>query len=269
MKPPDQDVTYDLDLLQESERAWKRAAGLRLVYASLYREVAGQSVEGPALEIGSGIGAARRYFPNLVTSDVVQTPYVDRAMSAYAIEPTDEGSPWATIFAVDVLHHLTRPMDFFRSAAAAVAPGGRLILIEPAATPFGCLFYRCCHHEPIGPAEINPPFVFQSNGPAQEFANMGMGVGLFERHRDKCLSMLEEMGWQLHLLRYRDLMAYPATGGYSRRQMLPSVLLRALLRLEGGLPQWLMRKLGLRMVVVLERMERSKVGSGAVTDQGS
>ena len=54
-------------------------------------------------------------------------------------------------------------------------------------------------------------------------------------------------------MRYRDVLAYPATGGFSRRSLLPAGLVRALLAAEGALPQPVLRRLGLRMLVVIEK----------------
>jgi hypothetical protein len=250
-----EDITYDLDLLKQSEAAWRRSAGLRLMYGRLYRAVRERCPEGPVLEIGSGIAAGREFFDGLelVTSDVARTPYVDRAMSAYAVEPPEGGGGWAAVFAIDVLHHLRFPFRFFESAAAALRPGGRIILVEPAATPFGRLFYTLCHHEPIRPAEIRPPFEFEPNGPDGEFANMGMGVGLFRRNREEVGRRLEALGLRCTELSFRDVLAYPLTGGYSKPQVMPTGVLRWLLGFEKLMPQSVLRLLGLRAVIVIEK----------------
>ena len=114
------ELTYDLRLLSDSLSAWQRSAGLRAVYAKLYQAIRSRCVEGRSLELGAGIGVSKLFFDDVVTSDVAQTPYVDCAMSAYAIA-SSEGGAWANIFAIDMLHHLMRPMDFFASAARAAA----------------------------------------------------------------------------------------------------------------------------------------------------
>jgi hypothetical protein len=118
------EVTYDLDLFAGSQAAWDRSEGLRFVYGEIYAGIRRRCTEGSTLEIGSGIGAGKAFFEHLVTSDMVKTPYVDRAMSAYAIKPDREGVAWANIFAIDVLHHLMQALDFFESAANALKPGG-------------------------------------------------------------------------------------------------------------------------------------------------
>lgn len=246
------EVTYDLDLLAGSQTAWDRSEGLRFVYEGIYRGIRARCTDGATLEIGSGIGAGKAFFENLVTSDIVKTPYVDRAISAYAIEP-DAGGAWANIFAIDVLHHLTQPLQFFQSAAGALAPGGRIILVEPAATLWGRFFYSRCHHEPIEPKQVQAPFCFDANGVDGEFANMGMGVGLFRDHRSIVAARLAEFGLTVKSVRYRDFLAYPLTGGYSKPQLLATSVLRVFIRIEALIPQFFFRFLGLRMVIVLEK----------------
>lgn len=252
MTEEESELTYNLGLLEESYVAWERSEGLRFIYGDLYAEVRRHCIAGPTLEIGSGIGVSKAYFKDLVTSDVVKTPYVDRAMSAYTIE-AEEGDGWGNIFAIDVLHHLMYPLDFFESAVRALQPGGRLILVEPAATVGGRLFYSLFHHEPILPKFITPPFKFEPNGDDGEFANMGMGVGLFLRHRDALDNRLSRWGLRCQEVCFRDLLAYPLTGGYSKPQMLPTAALRILMKFEKWLPQSVYKFLGLRMVIVLEK----------------
>ncbi len=240
--------TYDLSLLERSRAKWQSSPALRTVYADIFRTMQQALVPGRVLEIGSGIAVTRDYFRGLVTSDVEATSYVDRAVSAYAIPP--EG--WGNVIAMDVLHHLREPLRFFESAAAGLKAGGRLILAEPAANPCSRLFYRLFHHEPCRPGDVQPPFQFPAD-PAGGFANMGMAQALFGRPRPAVTAALQTCGMRLVAVTYRDFLAYPATGGFSRAALLPAPVLRAILAVEGALPQWLMRFMALRMIVVLEK----------------
>lgn len=249
----EEQITYDLDLLETSERAWKRNAGLRCVYKSLYTDMKSACSGDRVLEIGSGIAASKEVFTKITTTDIVKTPYVDRAMSAYDIEPESSEQKWSDVIALDVLHHLREPMRFFESAASALEPGGHVVLMEPAATGFGKLFYKLFHHEPIVPSEIKPPFNFDPNGEGNEFANMGMGVALFVEHLDAIKEQLAVFGLSVVDVRFRDILGYPLTGGYSRSQLLPTGGISTLMKLESKLPRSWMRGLGLRMLIVLEK----------------
>lgn len=244
----DAEITYNLSLLQQSQSKWRNSAALRVVYRDIFAAMAAECISGPALELGAGIGVAREVIPELVTSDLVKTEFVDRAVSAYDIPPES----WANIVAMDTLHHLQRPFAFLASAAQALSSGGRIVLMEPAGTAWGRMFYRLFHHEPCLPHLISPPFDFPAdeNG---EFANMGMGVGLLNRNRAETERRLAELGLKVHRVIYRDVVAYQATGGFSQRAMLPAGVLKAVLAVEKIIPQALMQFLALRMIIVIEK----------------
>lgn len=255
----DPEITYDLGLLAQSMSKWRESAALRTVYQDIFRAMAARCAPGRTLELGAGIGVAKESIPDLVTSDLVKTDYVDRAASAYAIPAED----WANLVAMDTLHHLQRPFDFFASAAAALQPAGRIVLMEPAATPLGLWFYRTLHHEPCRPRLIVPPFEFAADEQG-EFANMGMGVGLFEHHRAETEQRLRAIGLRVREVSYRDGLAYPATGGFSQRALLPAPVLRALLAAEQALPRFVMRWVGLRMLIVIEKTVVPEPGTDVV-----
>ncbi len=250
----DADITYDLRLLQQSRKKWDRSPALRSVYEDIFRAMAAECLAGPKLELGSGIGVAGEKIPDLVSSDLVKTEFVDRAVSAYEI-PAES---WASILAMDTLHHLQRPFDFFKSAATALRPGGRIVLMEPAGTGFGARFYRRFHHEPCVPEEIQPPFGFPTDGNG-EFANMGMGVGLMERQRAETASRLAALGLRIKSVYYRDLFAYPLSGGFSNPAWLPAWALKVVMAIEHKLPQSVMRRLALRMVIVIEKTDPAAI----------
>ncbi|MFP4282103.1 MAG: hypothetical protein ACLFU2_05735, partial [Opitutales bacterium] len=144
------------------------------------------------------------------------------------------------------------PLRFFDRAAEVLRVGGRLVLIEPAATPVARPLYGLFHAEPMRRRELAPPFTCS---PAADgsFANMGMAVALFVDHRAWTEARLAEVGLRLVELRFSDPWAYPLSGGYSGRQLAPTSLLRLLTRLEDRLPPVLHRLLGWRLRVVLEK----------------
>jgi SAM-dependent methyltransferase len=240
--------TYDLSHLERSHAKWRSSPALRRVYQDIFEAMQAACVAGPTLELGAGIGVSREFHPEWVASDIVATPYVRRAVSAYEI-PAEQ---WGNIVAFDVFHHLREPLRFLASAAAALRPGGRIILAEPAGTAGGRMFYRLVHPEPCRPDEVVAPFVFSADADGL-FANMGMAHALFGRQRAQVEPRLREMGLRVCSVRYRDLLAYPATGGFSKPSVLPAAVMGGLLRVEARVPQALLRLLALRMIVVLEK----------------
>jgi len=246
-------VTYDLQLLEQSMQKWESSPPVRAFYGSLYQDILDRLAPGDTLELGSGIGVFKTFLPEATTSDIQKTRYVDMAVDCYRIAKASGRDNWGNLFALDVLHHLQRPFAFFESAAAALAPGGRLLLMEPAATLSGRQLYGIFHHEPIVPRRLQPPFDFPADDGQGNFANMGMSVALFEHHRQTTCERLEGLGLKLREHRYRDVLAYFSTGGFSRRALLPVPLLKTLLRLEKELPQRVLKICGLRSLTVLEK----------------
>jgi SAM-dependent methyltransferase len=246
------EITYDLGLLARSRTRWDSSPGLRAVYRDIFLDMQARAVPGPALELGSGCGALRETLPEVVTSDVAPTAYADLVVSAYAAEDAP-GGPWSTIYLFDVLHHLRDPLRFLGSASRALRPGGRLVICDPAATGLGRWFYRFFHAEPVAPERIRPPYVLPPDSPSGEFANMGMAWALFGRDEGTLDATLPTLGLRLREVRYRDVLAYPGSGGFSGPRLIPAAVLRVLLRLERRLPQAWLRWVGLRMLVTLER----------------
>jgi hypothetical protein len=242
-------VTYDVRLFAASLKKWQTSASLQTIYADYFRELAAWRVPGRALELGSGIGNLPQYLPDVETSDVVSTPFVQQVVSAYALP-----AGYTTFILVDVFHHLEAPFNFLAAAAEVLPVGGRVLMLEPAGGIGARAFYGLFHVEPCRPGAVRAPApeVRQPNG---IFANMGMAETVFGRlpSRPDLLAWFEEHHLRLVHLNYRDLLSYPATGGYSGPQFFRPGVVRWLIRWEQRLPQWFLRHFALRMVIVLER----------------
>jgi SAM-dependent methyltransferase len=243
--------TYSLNLLEQSWAKWKESAVLRAYYKSLYDDMVAPCKRGRILEVGSGIGVSRDFAPDITTSDIRKTRFVDRAISCYDIPKNED---WTSIVAMDVLHHVRTPFEFLRSASHALPTGGRIVIMEPAATLCGRLMYGLCHHEPMVPSEVQPPFVFKGEPGNADFANMAMAQGIFHSFWKESEHLLTDINLKLVSITYRDVLAYFLTGGFSRPALISQTVLNHLLKLEGLLPQTSLSIIGLRMRVVLERI---------------
>lgn len=232
--------------LREHERAWEARPLLRSIYRDWFELLASRlsRVPGPTIELGSGIGQLRDAVPDLVTTDVEATPWADRVVDAEALPYGD--SELANIVMLDVYHHLPRPAAFLDEARRALAPGGRVVMLEPYCSPLSSLAYRL-HHERL---ELDTDGFAESDSTDPLDANLAQTTLAFYRQRDEYdrrwpeLPLVEE--------RLLSLLVYPLSGGFTRRQLLPAAAYRPLSAAERVLSP-LLPLAAFRCLVVLER----------------
>jgi SAM-dependent methyltransferase len=242
------------DELRGQIAAWQRKPALRSVYQHWYgRIVAELSQHQPVVEIGSGCGNFKRFYPSAIATDVIQCgDWIDRVVDARQLPFAAESI--GNFVLIDCLHHLPRPIAFLRDAIATLRPGGRIVLLEPAITPWSRLVWRLCHHEPV---DLNVDFFADHDQPQPDnegftYANMATAHLLFVRQARR----LEQTVPRCHVLKVQrsDALLYPATGGFSYLSLLPSAVISAAHPWEQKLtPQWLARWTALRMLIVIEK----------------
>ncbi len=99
----------------------------------------------PVLEIGSGGGNFKEFFPDIISSDFICCEWIDLNIDAH-IMPFKQGSLGNIVF-IDVLHHLSNPILFFNEAQRVLQDKGRLIMLEPYISPFSYVIYKYFHQE--------------------------------------------------------------------------------------------------------------------------
>jgi SAM-dependent methyltransferase len=228
-------------------QAWHDNPALRVLYQRWYRRVRDAlPAAGPWVELGSGPGFARDLIPALVLTDLVAAPWHDRQVDAQAL-PFEDASLGALVL-FDVLHHLPAPARFFAEASRVLRPGGRIVACEPAVTPLSYPVYRLFHDEDLA-LGVDP---WAEAAPRDPFdANQAIPTLLFARGARAVLERFPS--FRLVALERLAGPAYPASGGFSRRPLLPMPLWRALLAAEDALPAAAFRLIGFRLLAVLER----------------
>jgi SAM-dependent methyltransferase len=240
---------------EEHRQAWDENPALRLLYGDWYGRVAAElppPALGPRLELGSGPGFARAFIPDLQLSDIVRAPWHDREVSAEALPFADVTLGALVLF--DVLHHLPSPRRFFAEAARVLRRGGRLVMCEPYVSPLSYPIYKFFHDEPLA-LRVDPLAGFDrqaADDPRDPFdSNQAIPTLLFGRRR----RLFVEAFPSLAIVRVTHLSgpSYPASGGFSRRPLLPPRLWSALHRIEARLPEVIFRAVGFRMLIVIEK----------------
>ena len=238
--------------LVEHRDVWRRKPVLRALYGDYYRRMLNAlPPEGPYLEIGAGSGNMRESVGNLVSLDILPSPWIDVVGDAQTLPFA--GDRFAGILMLDVLHHLARPLDFFSEARRVLRPGGRIVMIEPGITPLSWLFYRFLHQEPVDlsvdpmqplPPEIeHDPFAANQAIPTLLFARAGNRQSFARHFPDLSLRRRE----------WLSLLAYPLSGGFKSWSLIPTCAARPLLAFEAAAMPLLGPLMAFRLAIVLER----------------
>ena len=240
--------------LLRHRRVWERKTILRRVYNEEFfaRLLSFRVPNGLALEVGAGPGFLKQCAPDILSTDLVWCPWLDAIADAQQL-PFRTASV-TNIFGLDMLHHLAAPMTFLREAMRILAPGGRLILVEPWITPFSYLVFRFLHQERCDLSET-PWLANQPGAIPGKMAfdgNQAIPYLLFgPRHRSNTINSLP--GLRLLALEPFCLFAYLLSGGFKPMNLLPESLYPALAKFEyATLPLW-RRIAALRVLVVLEK----------------
>jgi len=239
--------------IQFQRDIWNRKPVLRDLYHHWYKSIIAELAPNrPVVEIGSGSGNFKEFFPECVSTDVFKSgEWIDRVMDAQNLQfvPGEVGN----LVAFDVIHHLQRPISFLRQASVALQPGGRIILCEPAFTLWSRIVYSR-HHETMDPTwnlfalDGTPP----DPDPGHTFANMAIPQILFCDYPETTFKLVPNL--KLVKLRKFAFMLYPMTGGFGYRNFVPRFGFKTMLKIEDALTwpvaNWLT---GLRMLVVIEK----------------
>jgi SAM-dependent methyltransferase len=236
------------ETLLEQREAWERRPLLRELYTEWYRWMADElsAAEGPTVELGAGIGTFKEFLPQVVGTDVLETPWADEVVDAQKLPYSDASI--ANVVMFDVLHHLPAPLRCMSEVERVLLPGGRVVMVEPFCSPVSRLLYRVFHHEPV---ELGvDPFSEETHSSADPWdANTALPTLIFwrglerfrQRHPDLHVIRRERFAWLL----------YPLSGGFSGRRLVPYRMGGVVRRLEATLP--LSALAGLRCLVVLEK----------------
>lgn len=235
--------------LAEQGRRWREKPVLRALYTDLYRRMAKACVPGRTLEVGGGSGGFKEFAPEVISMDILPTPWLDVRADAQFL-PFADGS-FANIVMFDVLHHIEFPRLFLAEAARVLMPGGRLVFCEPAITWASWPFYHFIHEEPV--RWRCDPLATGTPDPARDAfaANQAIPTLLATRDRTRLERALPDLVFVT--VDWMSLLAYPLSGGFQRWSLVPPGAVGAMLAVEDRVPRWLRRVTAFRMIGALAR----------------
>ena len=213
-------------------------------YSSLIKKLP-DDVPGKALEIGSGAGFLKQYYPEAITTDIISVSHLDAILDAHHL-PFPDGSLKA-IMMVNVFHHLPDVEIFFKEASRCIKKDGVILLLEPWVTQWSRFVYTKLHHEPFFPESTD--WSFPSEGPLSG-ANGALPWIIFER--DKVMFEKAFPEWDIQEIKLLMPFRYFVSGGVSMRNLMPGWAFPLWQGLEWCLTPW-MSKLAMFGLVVLKR----------------
>ena len=192
---------------------------LKKLYIDFYKQFL-QAIPDPQkkflVELGSGGGFIKEVINNVITSDVLNLPNVDKVFSA--LNMPFENSSVDAFFMIDVLHHITNPRAFFKEALRCLKIGGKIVMIEPANTFWSRFIYKNFHHE-LFDTQANWEIVADTKRPVSQ-GNGAIPWIIFCRDRQ----IFEKDFQALKIVRIRNHtpLCYLLSGGLTLRQLIPS-----------------------------------------------
>ncbi len=206
----------DLNFVGRHRKVWASRPELRSVYQEWFGQLL-RSVDGkqPIVEIGSGPGFFKEYFPRVISTDPIPCPWIDVVCDAGSL-PFRSGTVGALVM-VDALHHLPKPLEFMAEADRVLKLGGRLAMIEPWLSPLSFLIYRYFHHEDCRlKIDLDCPF----NEPSKNAFDGNAAIPF------RLLKSFKERIESLHLIRAKPFLglSYLVTLGFKLDRPIPQKL---------------------------------------------
>lgn len=231
----------------EQRKIWSKKAGLRQYYeGQIFNRVREEIEDGRLLQLGAGAGffSGRGKFVN---TDLEVHSGIDVVTDAHQL--SFRNTSFSSVVGIDVLHHLSQPGRALAEWARVLSPGGRIVLVEPWAGPFGRLVYRYLHHEDC--VEVRDPWndAFSKDKDPMD----GNGYIAYSLFRLRA-SEITEYSPALRLAKLTTFggFSYLLTGGFQPFGF-PASIVKAFVNFEEKLPKPVMAWLALRVMVVLEK----------------
>lgn len=231
------------DDFKSAREAWNKKRALQAIYQKWYSLIRSFCLTGTTVEIGGGTGNFKEFWPDLISSDIVMSPWLDFQADSHAIPLKTNAID--NLVGVDVLHHLADLDRAVHEMCRVVRPRGRMVFVEPYTSPFSYLVRSLFHDEQVN---MKQEKIFGGDKRPDE-GNLALPTMIFSRGRKElprrfpCVRLMETQ--------LSDPIVYPLTGGFGHRGLLPEILLLGLRRME-----WLFsplhRLMAFKMLVVAE-----------------
>jgi hypothetical protein len=232
------------------KETWDRKPILHEVYKTWWRTILPFLNTGcPTIEIGSGSSRMKEIFPDLITSEFEKVDGIDFCADAHRLPL--RASVKKNIVMIDVFHHLRNPHQVLDEFSAVANTGDRLVLLETYISLFSYIAYKFIHHEPVVFGE-NVTKRGEKDDLMFERPNQCRAQLIFFREKEFFQSNYPEL--KIIDVKYLDFLGYPLSGGFNYRSLIPIFLFRLIQKVERIIPSYIMRLLGFKIMIVIERV---------------
>lgn len=250
LKDMDVDGVSRLDLHRKMLAKKRMLRDVFTEFHHMFRKLDQQffSDKGAEVELGAGISPMRDSYPDVLATDIVAAPHLDRIINAEAMDLADNSV--RAIYGQNCFHHFPHPDKFLSELERVLVPGGGAILLEPYYGPFASfLFKRLFRTE--GFDKTYPSWDTPVSGPMNG-ANQALSYIVFVRDRAE-LEHKHPLLEIVHEQRVGNYLKYIISGGLNFRQLLPDAMTGAVNATEKLL--WpFNRWLALHHVVVIRKI---------------
>jgi len=248
--------SFDVDSPEFSiahRKVLQRKVILRALFEKFYRQCRSMDLHhfddcpGIRIEIGSGAGIMKDVYPDVITSDIKQLPFVDIVLSAEKLPFPD--NTLRAIYVINVFHHLPSPTRFLKEVLRALHPGGGLVLIEPFYGPMAAWIFKNLHKTEVFDPQAPSWESSEDMGPFSN-ANQALSYVIFKRDREK----FDREFPQLEIVRDHPHthLWYILSGGLNFRQLVPDYFAPSMRFMEWALSP-LDRWIALQHTIVLRK----------------
>jgi len=184
---------------------------------------------------------------------VLGLDYLDLVFDCHEIDKFDGimDDSLDVITLTNVLHHLTRPIEFLNRAANKLKRGGKVIATEPFFSILSTPIFKYLHHEPVD-FGISEPELKSVRGPLAS-ANIALPWLIFFRRRDWAGKVSENYDVANCSVRFFSALSYMATGGISHKVPIPTWLYRTFFPMDLFLSRCFPRLCASFFTIVLSR----------------
>lgn len=218
---------------------------LNSVYKDFYTRIKKELDLKPIVEIGSGAGFIKRIIPQTITTDLIKAEEIDLVTSAYKLPFKNESI--GSIVMLNVFHHIKRPTLALKEFTRCLKRTGKIVMIEPCASPWAKFIYRFFHHERF---DTSSGWVIKGRGRLSD-ANGAIPWIIFIRDRNRLHKQFPNL--KIQKIEYHTPIAYLLSGGLSRFQIFKKVKYKRIKQIEKRLEKFA-HLFSLFMTIVIEKV---------------